>query len=104
MARLRTILNALIAVLPLVSGSAFFWWLEWSPKTWIDPACGISRSLLPTFVPFFAIPPLITGVRARRSGQGWGTTTTLFVGTLLLTGFCCVLAFLVWFGKHKCGE
>jgi hypothetical protein len=104
MSRLRTVLNTLTVALPPLSGFAFFWWLEWSPKTWADPECGIPRSLLVTFVPFFAIPPLLAGIQARRSGKGWAASVGFFAGGLLLTAFCCVLAFLVWFGKHKCGE
>jgi hypothetical protein len=101
MSRLRTGLNASIAALPLLSGFAFYLWLEWSPKIATDPQCGYR---LITSVPFFAIAPLLTGLQARRTGKGWAATAAFFLVALLLTAFCCVLAFLAWFGKHKCGE
>ena len=89
---------------PLALGFVFFWWLEWSPKSWADRACGPSEYALIAFLPFFALPALAAGIWSRRSGKSAAATAGLVIGAVLLTSFACVLGFLVWFGKHKCGE
>jgi hypothetical protein len=99
--RRRSVINSLVAFLPLLSGFALFEWLELGPKSWIDPACGAS---LLSCIPFFIVAPLVAGIRSRMIGRGWPTTAALVIAAAFLTAAACVLGFLTWFGKHHCGE
>ena len=105
MPRLHRAAWDVIAVLsPLLSGFAFYWWLNWSPKVWFDPQCGLPNWVVATFAPFLAIPPLFAGIRLRQSGKGWSTAISLALVVLGVTIVACLIAFYSWFVKHNCGE
>jgi uncharacterized membrane protein YdcZ (DUF606 family) len=97
-------LGGLASILPFFSGVVFYAWLELSPKSWIDPQCGLEPSTWLVFIPCLLGPPLISAITARSQNRGLPATTALVIFVLLLTAGACVVAFLCWFGKHMCGE
>lgn len=103
MVLLRTALRALLAVSPLLTGFAFRWWLEWSPKMPLD-SCGVRSYALIAFLPIFAAPPVAVGVWSHRSGKDPAVTVWVVVGALFVTFGACALGSLWWFGAHMCGE
>lgn len=100
----RTLTWIIVLTLPLLSGFSFYWWLRWSPKTWIDPACGLPDWLLLTFIPFVATPGLVGWIRTRTAGRSREAAAAVVVGATAVTIAACILAFLIWFGLNKCGE
>jgi hypothetical protein len=101
---LRGGLKAMLALPPALAGFVFYLWLEWSPKSWLDPTCGVTDYALLAFLPVFAAPTITSAVWSHRTGKDAAVTVWLALGTLVVTAAACVLGFLVWFGKHKCGE
>ena len=88
----------------MLSAGAFYWWLEWSPKSWIDRTCGAPNWLPITFIPFLVLPALLGALEARRRGRSAAAALVLAVGLVIITAIGCFVAFLYWFGVHKCGE
>jgi hypothetical protein len=102
-ARLRSWRIAGVA-LPVVSGVGFYWWLELSPKSAIDPKCGLSGWILLTVIPFLAIPGGTAWMRTRTLGKSREAATAATVASVAVTIGVGILAFLVWFGANQCGE
>jgi hypothetical protein len=95
----------LLAVLsPVLSGFAVYLLTEWSPKTWVDPACGIPDWVLVTYIPLVALPPLFAAFRLRRAGRRWATVISVGLAVLAVTIGTCLVALYFWFVKHNCGE
>jgi hypothetical protein len=90
--------------LPVLTGFVFYWWLEWSPKSWADPTCGVTDYELLAFLPVFAAPAIASAVWSRRTAEGPAATVWLALGALVLTAAACGVGFLAWFGRHMCGE
>ena len=96
---------ALLAVTsPLLTGAGFYAWLQCSPKSWADPACGFQRWELIASMPLIAAGALLPAAYAVRRGAAPRTIAATFVATVILTLGACFVAFLLWFGRHLCGE
>ena len=100
----RVAANVLALLSPVLSGLVLYWWLEWDPKTWADPQCGLADAAVLSFIPFLAFPPLFAGVRLRQTGRNRTTAIAVTFVALLVTVLACAIAFFVWFAEHKCGE
>lgn len=100
----RWLWNVVATALPLLSGPVFYWWLKVSPKTWIDPACGLPGWLPLTFIPFLAVPGITAWTRTRTIGKSREAATAAVVVAATVTVGGCILAFLIWFGVQQCGE
>lgn len=98
-ARLRILAGVVLSL----SGPAFYAWLQWGPKSWIDPACGASL-VLPAFIISVGTPAIVVGLTSRAAGKRTEVVAAAAIITILAAGAMCVLAFLLWFGQHKCGE
>jgi hypothetical protein len=96
--------NSLSALVPFLAGPLFYWWLRASPKSWIDPTCGLASWLPLTFIPFIAIPGFSAWIRSRALGKSREAAAAAVVAAAAVTIGGCLLAFLVWFGANKCGE
>jgi hypothetical protein len=104
-ARFRQMLGGVVAAfLPLLSGLALCWLNEWSPKTWVDPQCGLPDWVLIAYVPLAAVPPIFAAMRLRQAGKGWRLVVPVVCLALLVTAGACIIGFLVWFARHNCGE
>jgi hypothetical protein len=100
----RWLSGVAVAALPFLSGYAFYWWLVISPKSWVDPGCGLPRWLPLTFIPFLAVPATAAWLRVRAVGRSKEGAVALAVVATALTIGAGILAFLVWFGLNRCGE
>jgi hypothetical protein len=102
-ARASRVLGNFVAS-PLLSGFAFYWWLRWSPKSLVDPACGLPAWVALTFVPFIVVPGIVASLGARRAGRSREAAAAIAVGVTAVTVSVCFVAFLMWFGLNRCGE
>ena len=100
----RWMWNSVVMALPFLSGLLFYWWLKISPKTWIDPTCGLAGWLPLTVIPFIAIPAFTAWNRTRMLGKSKEAAVAAVVVTAAVTIGVGILAFLVWFGMNQCGE
>jgi hypothetical protein len=89
---------------PLLTGVAFYAWLQWSPKSWIDPACGLQTWALIASTPVIGAGAVTPGFYAHGRQAGSLTIVATTVVTTVLTLGACLIAFLLWFGQHMCGE
>jgi hypothetical protein len=80
---------------------SLYWLNEWSPKTWVDPQCGLPDFVLIAYVPLVAVPPLFAAIRLRQAGKGWPIAVPLVSLALLLTAGACIIGFLVWFRRAQ---
>jgi hypothetical protein len=100
----RWLWNIVAAAVPLLAGPVFYWWLQVSPRTWIDQACGLPGWLPLTFIPFLAIPGVTAWIRTRTIGRSREAAAAAVVIAATVTVAGCILAFLMWFGVNQCGE
>lgn len=100
----RWMWNSVVTALPFLSGLLFYWWLKISPKTWIDPTCGLAGWVPVTVIPFIAIPAFTAWNRTRMLGKSREAAVAAVVVTAAVTIGLGILAFLVWFGMNQCGE
>ena len=89
---------------PLLTGVAFYAWLQLSPKSWIDPACGLQAWALIASTPLMGAGALAPGFYAHGRRAGSLTIAATTAAAILLTLAACLVAFLLWFGQHMCGE
>ncbi len=96
--------GTITAALPLLSGFAFYWWLELSPKSWADPACGLPGWLPFTVLPFVAVPAISAWTQTRALGKSREAAVAAIVLVSAVTIGAAIVAFLCWFGVNRCGE
>jgi hypothetical protein len=104
MKRFETLIGALVLASPALAAVAFASWLDLGPRAPLDVACGVSDLTGIGSLVLFALPSVVVAVWARRSGWRLGPTVVLVATTLLFTAVSFFFAFLIWFGKHMCGE
>jgi hypothetical protein len=94
------LLDVVAFALPVVSGVAFYYWLN----AWTVSGCHARSWLGSTVAPFLTVPPLAAGWRVRTSGKRWRVVVATVLGLLLLTALACGLALLLWYLHHHCYE
>jgi hypothetical protein len=97
-------LGAVALVSPALIATAFAFWLDLGPRAPLDPVCGISDATGLGSLVLFLLPGAVVAAWGRWSQKPLGTIAVLVAGTLFVTAVGFFFAWLVWFGKHHCGE
>src|SRR5690348_15050118 len=95
----------IIFLLPLVTGFAYWLWLELAPKSWAGGDCGLSSTqvLLPAIACVVA-PVTLDAARALGARRPWQAAALRAAGLGVLIVAALIVAFMLWFGAHRCGE